>query len=174
MGAPWEEVITVGTQYFDPAFAPTHQRFDYDNLFSGKINLFTDVGAAAHLGFAPLGAASMIRLRPCLAGFVPGATCWIGKTDRRSGGWLARRHGSGVGPERRIARRVTQTFDRANSHVQPGRDMAHSLGRIICYDAFSQEDKHPCAGRYLVTFGSQIANPFLKAAHFTTTARVHN
>jgi hypothetical protein len=56
----------------------------------------------------------------------------------------------------------------------PGVIMAHSLGRIICYDAFSQEDKHPCASRYLVTFGSQIANPFLKAAHFTTTARVHN
>ena len=52
--------------------------------------------------------------------------------------------------------------------------MAHSLGRIICYDAFSQEDKNACAGRYLVTFGSQIANPFLKAAHFTATARVHN
>ena len=84
-------MITVGTQYFDPAFAPTHQRFDYDNLFSGKINLFTDVGAAAHLGFAPLGAASMIRLRPCLAGFVPGATCWIrqNRSSKRRNGWHA-------------------------------------------------------------------------------------
>src|SRR6478672_3722201 len=44
--------------------------------------------------------------------------------------------------------------------------MAHSLGSVICYDAFSHEDKNACAGRYLVTFGSQIANPFLKAAHF--------
>jgi hypothetical protein len=44
--------------------------------------------------------------------------------------------------------------------------MAHSLGSVICYDAFSHEDKKACAGRYLVTFGSQIANPSLKAAHF--------
>jgi hypothetical protein len=85
-------VITAGTQYFDPAFAPTQQRFDYDNLFSGKINLFTDVGAAAHLGFAPLGAASMVRLRRCLAGFVPGAACWIGQnrsSKRRMAGTQA-------------------------------------------------------------------------------------
>ena len=54
---PWEEAITAGIQYFDPAFTPTYERFDYDSLFSGKINLFTDVGAAAHLGFAPVGAA---------------------------------------------------------------------------------------------------------------------
>jgi len=43
----WEEAITAGIQYFDPALAPTYERFDYDNLFSGTINLFTDVGAAA-------------------------------------------------------------------------------------------------------------------------------
>ena len=47
---PWEEAITAGIQYFDPAFAPTYERFDYDDLFSGKINLLRDVGAAAHLG----------------------------------------------------------------------------------------------------------------------------
>ena len=38
-------------------FTPTYEHFDYDDLFSGKINLLTDVGAAARLGFAPLGAA---------------------------------------------------------------------------------------------------------------------
>ena len=38
--------------------------------------------------------------------------------------------------------------------------MAHSLGSVICYDAFSHEDEKACAGRFLVTFGSQIANPF--------------
>jgi hypothetical protein len=76
---PWEEVITAGTQYFDPAFAPTYQRFDYDNLFSGKINLFTDVGAAAHLGFAPLGAAIEDAAQTVSAGFVRGVGCWIGQ-----------------------------------------------------------------------------------------------
>src|ERR1044072_5142345 len=38
--------------------------------------------------------------------------------------------------------------------------------RLVCYDAFTEEDKNACAGHYFVTFGSQIANPFLKAAHF--------
>ena len=108
---PWEEVITAGTQYFDPAFAPTYERFDYDNLFSGKINLFTDVSAAAHLGFAPLGAAIEDAAQTVSGWFRPRRGCvgWMGKTDRRSGGWLARRHGSGVGPDR-IARRITQTY----------------------------------------------------------------
>ena len=44
--------------------------------------------------------------------------------------------------------------------------VAHSLGSVICYDAFSHEGKTHAPDGILVTFGSQIANPFLKAAHF--------
>jgi hypothetical protein len=72
---PWEEAITAGIQYFDPAFAPTYERFDYDSFILGKINLFTDVGAAAHLGSRRSEPPSKMRLRPCPAGFDRGATC---------------------------------------------------------------------------------------------------
>ena len=91
---PWEEVITAGTQYFDPAFAPTYERFDYDNLFSGKINLFTDVSAAAHLGFAPLGAAMEDAAQTVSGWFRPRRGCvgWIGQnrlSKRRMAGTQA-------------------------------------------------------------------------------------
>ena len=53
----WEDAITAGLQYFDSGVTPTFEYLNYDALFTGKINLLSDVGAAAHLGFAPLGAA---------------------------------------------------------------------------------------------------------------------
>ena len=140
----------------------------------GKINLFTDVSAAAHLGRA---ARSSHQGRGSDRVRLVSSEAWVvglGKTRRRSGGWLARRHGSGVGPERRIARRISKRLIERIHTFNPDVIMAHTLGRIICYDAFSQKDKNACVGRYLVTFGSRIANPFLKAAHFTATARVHN
>ena len=87
---PWEKAITAGIQYFDPASAPTYERFDYDSLFSGKINLLIDVGAAANLGFAPVGAAIEDAAQTVSGWFRP-KTGLIGfcETRRR----LARRHG---------------------------------------------------------------------------------
>jgi hypothetical protein len=164
---PWEEAITAGIQYFDPAFAPTYERFDYDSLFSGKINLFTDVGAAAHLGFAPLGAAIEEAAQTVSGWFRPrrGLLDWTKPAAEAADGW----HAGMVAewdqnaPVRAALRK--RLIERINA-FNPDVIMAHSLGSIICYDAFSHEDKNGCAGRYLVTFGSQIANPFLKAAHF--------
>ena len=41
---PWKEAITAGIQYFDHGLTPTYEHFDYDDLFSGKVNLLTDPG----------------------------------------------------------------------------------------------------------------------------------
>ena len=163
----WEEAITAGMQYFDPAFAPTYERFDYDNLFSGTINLFTDVGAAAHLGFAPLGAAIEDAAQTVSGWFRPrrGLLDWAKPAAEAADGWHA---GMVAEWDQNAPLRATlrkRLIERINT-FNPDVIMAHSLGSIICYDAFSHEDKNGCAGRYLVTFGSQIANPFLKAAHF--------
>jgi hypothetical protein len=163
----WEEAITAGIQYFDPAFAPTYERFDYDNLFSGTINLFTDVGAAAHLGFAPLGAAIEDAAQTVSGWFRPrrGLLDWAKPVADAADGWHA---GMVAEWDQNAPLRATlrkRLIERINT-FNPDVIMAHSLGSIICYDAFSHEDKNGCAGRYLVTFGSQIANPFLKAAHF--------
>ena len=108
-----------------------------------------------------------MRLRPCPAGFVQGAGCWIGQnpSPKRRDGWHA---GMVAEWDQNAALRATlrkRLIERINA-FKPDVIMAHSLGSVICYDAFSHEDKNACAGRYLVTFGSQIANPFLKAAHF--------
>ena len=88
---PWEEAITAGLQYFDPAFAPTYERFDYDSLFSGKINLLTDVGAAAHLGFAPLGAAIEDTAQTVSGWFRPrrGLLDWVKPAAEAADGWHA-------------------------------------------------------------------------------------
>ena len=135
---PWEEAITAGIQYFDPAFAPTYERFDYDNLFSGNINLLTDVGAAAHLGFAPVGAAIQDAAQTVSGWFRPrrGLFDWAKPVAEAADGWHA---GMVAEWDQNATLRVgvTQTFDRANQHVQPGRDHGaqprehHLLRRIF-------------------------------------------
>ena len=164
---PWEEAITAGIQYFDPDFAATYERFDYDSLFSGNINLFTDVGAAAHLGFAPLGAAIQDAAETVSGWFRPrrGLLDWTKPVAEAADGWhagMVAEWDQNAGLRASLRKRLVERISTFNPDVI----MAHSLGSIICYDAFSREDKNACAGRYLVTFGSQIANPFLKAAHF--------
>jgi hypothetical protein len=55
---------------------PTYEHFDYDDLFSGKVNLLTDLEAAARLGFST---PPLVKPRmPSLAGFVRNVGCSIG------------------------------------------------------------------------------------------------
>jgi hypothetical protein len=52
--------------------------------------------------------------------------------------------------------------DKLNQY-QPDLILAHSLGTLIGYDTFCR-DQNLLAGRTLVVFGSQIANPFVRSA----------
>lgn len=165
---PWEDAITAGLQYFDHNLTPAYEHFDYDNLFSGKFNLLTDVSAAARLGFAPVGAAIGEAANAVSGWFRPqrGLVDWTQRVAQSADGWHAgmvaewdQRDKLRAALRKRLTDRIA-AFD-------PTVIMAHSLGSIICYDTFtSNEGADACNGRYFVTFGSQIANPFLKAAHF--------
>ena len=146
---------------------PTYDHFDYDDLFSGKINLLSDVGAAAHLGFAPLGAAIEDAAQTVSGWFRPrrGLFDWTRPIAEAADGWHAGMVAEWDQNGKLQAALRKRLVERINAFA-PDVIMAHSLGSIICYDAFTHEDTDACSGRYFVTFGSQIANPFLKAAHF--------
>ena len=163
----WEEAITAGIQYFDHCLTPTYDYLDYDELFSGKINLLNDLGAAAHLGFAPLGAAIQDAADTVSGWFRPrrGLFDWTRPIAEAADGSHAGMVAEWDQNARLRAELRKRLIERINA-ATPDVIMAHSLGSIICYDAFTHEEKNACADRYFVTFGSQIANPLLKAAHF--------
>ena len=165
---PWEEAVTAGLQYFDHGLTPTYERFDYDDLFSGEVNLLTDLEAAARLGFAPIGAAIGEAADAVTGWFRPkrGLFDWTRPIAEAADGWHA-----GMVAEwdqkSQLRAQLRQRLINAVTAFEPDVIAAHSLGSIICYDTFtSSEGRNACRGRYLVTFGSQIANPCLKAAHF--------
>jgi hypothetical protein len=165
---PWEEAITAGIQYFDHGLTPTYEHLDYDDLFTGKFNLLTDLGAAARLGFAPVGAAISEAADAVSGWFRPkrGLLDWTKPIAQAADGWHA-----GMVAEwdqkSQLQKELRKRLLNAVKAFEPDVIVAHSLGSIICYDTFtSAEGKDGCRDRFLVTFGSQIANPFLKAAHF--------
>jgi hypothetical protein len=165
---PWQEAITAGLQYFDQGLTPTYERFDYDVLFSGKFNLLTDLAAAARLGFAPIGATISDAAETVTGWFRPkrGLFDWTKPIAQAADGWHA---GMVAEWDQRshLRQQLRQMLLSKIAAVEPDVILAHSLGSIICYDTFtSNEGKDACRGRYFVTFGSQIANPSLKAAHF--------
>jgi len=170
---PWEEAITAGLQYFGPGLTPTYERFDYDALFTGKFNLLTDLAAAARLGFAPVGATISDAADAVTGWFRPkrGLLDWTKPIARAADGWHA-----GMVAEwdqkTQLRQQLRQMLLSKIAAVQPDVILAHSLGSIICYDTFtSDEGRNACRGRYFVTFGSQIANPSVKAAHFGNKIR---
>src|ERR1700730_16226362 len=169
--AAWEEAITAGIQYFDHGQTPDYDHVNYDDLFSGKINLLTDVAAAARLGFAPVGAAISEAADAVTGWFRPkrGLLDWTKPIIEAADGWhagMVAEWDEKADLQRQLRRRLIEKIDT----FQPDIIAAHSLGSIICYDTFtSNEGGKACADRYFVTFGSQIANPFLKAAHFKNT-----
>ena len=171
--APWKEAITSGIQYFDHGLTPTYDHFDYDDLFSGKFNLLTDLAAAARLGFAPLGAAIGETASAVTGWFRPkrGLFDWTKPVAQSADGWHA-----GMVAEwdqkSQLRRQLRKRLIDKIKEFEPDVIAAHSLGTVICYDAFtSAEGNDACRGRYFITFGSQIANPNLKAAHFGNKIR---
>lgn len=165
---PWEEAITAGIQYFDHGLTPSYEHFDYDDLFSGKFNLLTDLASAARLGFAPVGAAISEAADTMTGWFRPkrGLFDWTKPIAEAADGWHA-----GMVAEwdqkSQLRAELRKRLVNAIKAFEPDVIAAHSLGSIICYDTFtSPEGKNACRDRYFVTFGSQIANPCLKAAHF--------
>jgi hypothetical protein len=172
----WEEAITAGIQYFDHGLTPTYDHLNYDELFSGKFNLLTDLAAAARLGFAPVGAALSEAADTLSGWFRPrrGLFDWTRPIAEAADGWhagMVAEWDQKTELQRQLRKRL---IDKINA-FEPDVIAAHSLGSIVCYDTFtSREGSGGCTGRYLITFGSQIANPCLKAAHFGNKIRALN
>jgi hypothetical protein len=166
--ASWEGAITAGIQYFDHGLTPSYDHLNYDELFSGNFNLLTDLAAAARLGFAPVGAALSDAADTISGWFRPkrGLFDFAKPIAEAADGWhagMVAEWDQKADLQKQLRRRL---IDKINE-FEPDIIAAHSLGSIICYDTFtSREGKGACGGRYLITFGSQIGNPFLKAAHF--------
>jgi hypothetical protein len=170
----WEEAMTAGLQYFNPSLTPVYDHLDYDDLFTGHFNLLLDLAAAARLGFAPIGAALSDVADRVSGWFRPrrGLFDWTKPIAEAADGWHA-----GMVAEwdqkSDLRGQLRSRFIAKIIAFEPDIIAAHSLGSIICYDAFtSREGSGSCNGRYFITFGSQIGNPFLKAAHFGN--RIHD
>lgn len=165
---PWREAITAGLQYYDHGIVPVFERLNYDGLFTGQTNLLLDLAAAARLGFAPVGAAIGEAADAITGWFRPrrGLLDWSQAALEAADGWHA---GMVAEWDQRDDLRVQLRrllVDKINAFA-PDVIAAHSLGTVIAYDTFtSAEGRDACKGRFFITFGSQIANPFLKAAHF--------
>jgi len=164
----WEEAMTAGLQYFNPNLTPVYDHLDYDDLFTGHFNLLLDLAAAARLGFAPIGAALSDVADRVSGWFRPrrGLFDWTKPIAEAADGWHA-----GMVAEwdqkSDLQRQLRSRLIAKINAFEPDIIAAHSLGSIICYDTFtSREGSGACNGRYFITFGSQIGNPFLKAAHF--------
>jgi hypothetical protein len=174
--ASWEQAMTAGIQYFEHGLKLNYDHVNYDDLFSGKFNLLTDLAAAARLGFAPIGAALKDATDTISGWFRPqrGIFDWAKPVAEAADGWhagMVAEWDQKSALQRQLRKRL---LDKINE-FEPDIIAAHSLGSIICYDAFtSREGSGACSGRYLITFGSQIANPFLKAAHFGNKIREVN
>ena len=166
--------MTAGLQYFNPSLTPVYDHLDYDDLFTGHFNLLLDLAAAARLGFAPIGAALSDVADRVSGWFRPrrGLFDWTKPIAEAADGWHA-----GMVAEwdqkSDLRGQLRSRFIAKIIAFEPDIIAAHSLGSIICYGAFtSREGSGSCNGRYFITFGSQIGNPFLKAAHFGN--RIHD
>jgi len=169
VGSPWEEAITAGSSISILHLRQPTSVLTTTSLFLGKINLFTDVGAAAHLGFAAGGAAIEDAAQNVSGWFRPsrGLLDWAKPVAEAADGWHA-----GMVAEwdqnAPLRAELRKRFDRANQCVQPGCDHGAQSGSVICYDAFSHEDKNACCRALFSDLRLQIANPFLKARISTT------
>ncbi|HMM26516.1 MAG TPA: caspase family protein, partial [Pseudoxanthomonas mexicana] len=58
--------------------------------------------------------------------------------------------------------RLVERIEAVKPHVVLG----HSLGSLVCYDTFTHEESRATAsGRYFVSLGSQIGNPFVRGEY---------
>ncbi len=154
--AQWHMAISEGLSRWSMSRPFTIKFLQYDDLFADAPLSAADVAvAAAKLGLSGLvhGIGDLFRQR---RGF---------GDIRESLRWTAGMVAQWVGNEKLRAasrRRIVDIMrkDQFDPHVI----LAHSLGSLISYDAFARpEGRKLLDGRTLVTFGSQIGNPFVRS-----------
>lgn len=154
----WRSAITAGLQTWNPAAAPEFDFMTYDALFEAS-DLNTPVVLEAFVKLAAsglfYGIADIFRSRRGLGDTLEDVRWTAGMVAQ----WVA------------LDRLRTQLRSRLAERIrafQPDVIAAHSLGSLIAYDTLKTDEvANPAspltAGRTLVTLGSQIGNPAVRA-----------
>ena len=147
----WRNTITADLQRWTPGLEVTFDFFFYDTMFEeSKLNAVTYAEAVAKLAasgiFHGIGA-----LLPGTRGIsdIPAQFRW---TTGMIAQWAT---------DEGLRDRLRALILKAVAAKQPDIVCAHSLGSLICYDTF-QRNRGSISNSTLVTFGSQIGNPFVR------------
>jgi hypothetical protein len=147
----WRDTITADLQRWTPGIQLSFDFFFYDTMFEqSKFNAVTYAEAIAKLA-----ASGTVH---GIGDFLPGGRglADIPSQLRWTTGMVAQ-WASDDGLRERLRTQILK----AVAAKQPDIVCAHSLGSLICYDAF-QRNPGTIANSTLVTFGSQIGNPFVR------------
>lgn len=164
----WIDAITLAVTYWRPNITIQPEFVMYDDLFEQHpVNPITIAGAVARMLSSGLvhGIGDLLRARR------GGSRGLSDVTDRLrwTAGMVAQWAHSGDLRQESRAR----IADRVRA-FQPDVIAAHSLGSLICYDTFiprtskrngdahGPHDHELLNGRFFLTFGSQIGNPFVR------------
>jgi hypothetical protein len=141
----WTTAVTQGLQATAPDLAVEVAFLDYDNLFND---------ALAALSYADFAKAAW----NLTAGALRRQRAWFELSD--STRWHAGMVVVWVNDSDLRDKLCELLMARVNEYG-PDLVCAHSLGSLICYDAFSR-DEESVRGKMLLTFGSQLGNTFVR------------
>ena len=151
----WKDAITQGVRRWNPDQDVDLDFVPYDDLFDG----------------APLDAATVAEAlaKLSLNGFVHGLGDLLGLSRDFGGLQATLRWTAGMvaqwAQDADLRAEARQRVLKHTSQFEPDVVLAHSLGSLISYDAFARvENEAAIQGRYYISFGSQIGNPFVRDA----------
>jgi hypothetical protein len=161
--ADWQVTVESAVRRWDPGAAPEFHFIAYDDIFEQHpITIGGTAEALAKLlksgvvaGLATLGEriTGIFRHQRGLFGGLSEKVRW-------SAGMVVQ----WVENDRLRKATRARLLDAVDEH-EPDAILAHSLGSLVTYDTFSlKENRARLDGRTVVTFGSQIANPFVRGS----------
>lgn len=147
----WRDAITAGLQRWKPGLEVDFKFLAYDDEFDhAPLNAATYAAAITSLTASGI-VHGIGDLLPGTRGLfdMPAQIRW-------TAGMIAQ-----WATEDRLRERLRAKVLEAVATDRPDVVCAHSLGTLICYDAF-QRNRNALADRTFVTLGSQIGNPFVR------------
>jgi metacaspase-1 len=147
----WREAITLDLQRWNPGLGVDFTFLAYDDLFDhAPLDAATYAAAVAQL--------AQSGIVHGIGDLLPGSRGLFDLPDqlRWTAGMIAQ-----WATEDRLRERLRARLLDAVGARRPAVVCAHSLGSLICYDAF-QRNPPAVAGSAFVTFGSQLGNPFVR------------
>lgn len=147
----WQNAITAGLQRWAPGLAVDFDFLRYDDEFDhAPLDPATYAAAVARLT-----ASGIVH---GIGDLLPGARGLFDLPDQVR--WTAGMIAQWATEPRLRARLRTRVLDAMRGR-RPDVVCAHSLGSLVCYDAF-QRTPGAAAGAAFVSLGSQIGNPFVR------------